>query len=112
MLTSQRNKSSRTRKGCILCYNIGAAAPAFAYVRVSFPKNPWTKTLVEKELPLCFKHSTRRTESRPAGILDGEYGEWNKTPFGYIAIREEVYELANGDVTLLTGSCGKIPLWW
>ena len=119
MLTRMRNKSSRTKSGCILCYNMGAARKTYAYIHIKFPRHPQSKLEVEKEIGLCFTHCRARSESQKAGILDPEFGLW-RHPFtgaikeggGGVPIRDEVYVLLNNDVSLLTGPSGKIPLWW
>ena len=113
-LTHERNKSARTRRGCILCYNMGAAAPTFAYIKVTFIPMYKNNNPVEKEIGLCFKHCTARTEKNPNGILDPEIGYWKKTPFGKMPEREGLYQLYGGpnNIRLITGAAGKIPLWW
>lgn len=113
-LTHERNKSPKTRRGCLLCYNIGAAAPTFAYITVTFIPMYRKVDPVQKEIGLCFRHCKPKTVSNPNGILDIEFGPWIKTPFGKMPIREEMYQLVGGpnNTTLLTGPSGKIPLWW
>lgn len=107
-------KRFRSRKGCVLCHNMGAAAPAYCYVKVMV--SPMGSPMpFEKEVGVCFNHSKPQTEKNPMGILAFEKGDprWRKTPFGYMAIRDEVYDLVGGktNTTIITGPSGKIPRW-
>jgi hypothetical protein len=113
-LTHERNKSSKTRRGCILCYNIGAAAPAFCYITVTWIPMYKKVDPVCKEIPLCFRHAKPKTESNPNGILDKEFGSWMKTPFGWLPYRDGNYQLVGGasNTQLVTGPSGKIPTWF
>ena len=116
MLTTSKVKDRRIKRrgGCILCYNMGGASLAFAWIDVEFQRislNPYT---VVKEVGLCFKHCQPKTTGNPSGILDLEGGVWKKTPFGMMPIRDEKYQIAGGptNTTLVTGPAGMIPKWW
>ena len=115
-LTHERNKSSRTRRGCILCYNIGAAAPAFCYITVNWIPmyQRGEKMAVVKEIPLCFGHAKPKTVKNPNGILDPEVGSWQRTPFGKMPYRDGNYQLVGGpqNLQLVTGAAGKVPTWF
>jgi len=113
-LTHERNKSSRTKRGCILCFNMGAASPTFAYIVVKHPGMYGNPHPVIKEVGLCFKHCKARTEKNQSGILDPEVGVWRKTMFGKMPEREGLYQLFGGpeNYRLITGPSGKVPTWW
>lgn len=108
----ERLKNPRAKRGCLACYSMGAAAPAFAYVEVEYI--PLTlmpgAVAVVKEIGVCFKHTTDKR------IVDREWGPWKKTPFGPMPEREELYRLVGGPVEgakLLIGACKRgIPSWW
>lgn len=87
----------RATAPCILCMNMGAQSRTYAWVDVTLP------TGRVKELGLCFKHVRN--------VCDRESGEWKKTPYGKMPIRDEKYSLKNNDTTLVTGTHGKIPKW-
>lgn len=110
--THERNKSARTKRGCILCYNIGAASPTFAYITLSYIPMFRPSQKVEKEVGLCFKHLKPKTEKNPNGIIDPAFGEWKKTPFGKMPVREGLYQLVDNNMKLVTGPAGQVPLWW
>lgn len=126
MLTHQRNKSSRTKRGCIACYNIGAASRAFGYIDIQMPGMIDLKTrtvqMVIKEIGLCFTHTR--------DLCDKKVGVWNKAAFNS-PIRDEKYvircphhrsdcpmdhtcpvEDRKRFTQILTGPAGNIPLWW
>lgn len=72
------------------------------------------KLKVEKQIGLCWKHCQCKTERNPGGLLDPEVGIWNKSSFGKVPIKEELYQLVGGKTNykLVTGPSGKIPSWW
>ena len=115
MIRGNQIKNPRARNGCTLCWNMGAAAPAFAFVTVPYaPK--YQKILVEVTLAVCFNHARAKSETNPTGILDPDFGIWlnpftrvEKEGGGGIPIRDQEYRLVNDDVTLITGISGKIP---
>jgi hypothetical protein len=96
----------RTTSKCLLCFNMGAEVRAFGWVDIVLPNGR------VKEVGLCFKHLKPRTEKYPNGMIDPEHGEWKKTPFGKMPIRDEKYRLCNDDSALITGVAGKVPKWW
>jgi hypothetical protein len=121
MIKGMRNKNPAARNGCALCYNLGSAGKAFAYVIVKWPSliDLATKKvqLVEMEVPVCFVHAKAKTENNPNGILDPEYGNWYN-PFngtvveqgkGGKAGRDELYRLVGDNIKLLIGTHGRIP---
>lgn len=124
----ERLKNPRHRRGCLACYNMGTSGAAYAYVEVSYLpvciqalENPSSVQPIVKEIGLCFKHCRARKDTNPNGFLDPDVGLW-MNPFnrqikvggGGLPIKEELYQLVGGkeNVKLLTGVCGKIPLWW
>jgi hypothetical protein len=126
MIRGNKLKNPRARSGCVLCWNMGSASPAFAYVNVPYAP-AFQKILVEVTLAICFTHAKARKEDDPGrssggscevstGILDPHFGQWlnpftreEKTGGGGIPIRDEMYRLVNDDITLITGIAGKVP---
>lgn len=105
-------KRFRSRKGCVLCHNMGSAVPTYCYVTVVVSPMGMPATF-DKEVGICFNHSKPMTERNPKGIIVLDKERMKKTPFGYMAIRDEVYDLVGGkeNTTILTGPSGKIPRW-
>lgn len=109
----ERLKNPKAKRGCLLCYSMGTAAPAYAYVDVEYVPLSLMPNQVAmvKEIGVCFKHS-----SRGAKVLNPEIGPWRKTSFGYMPEREGKFELIGGPVDgakLLIGACRRgIPTWW
>lgn len=108
----ERLKNPRAKRGCLACYSMGSAKPAYAYVEVEYiPLSlmPGQQAVV-KEIGICWEHAQRK-----AGYLDPEAGQWKKTPFGWMPEREELYQLigGRGNTALLVGACKRgIPTWW
>lgn len=120
MIKGIRNKSAKTKNGCALCYNIGAAGRAFCYVTVKWPSmvdlETRTVTIVEKEVPICFVHAKAKSGDNPNGILDPNQGIWlnpftgvEKVGGGGVPIRDEMYHLVGDNVKLIIGTHGSIP---
>lgn len=122
MIRGNQLKNPRAKHGCILCWNMGSASPAFAYVNVPYaPK--FSKVVVELSLAVCFGHCRARKEDEEApdskgnnGIIDPNFGQWlnpftrvEKTGGGGIPIRDQEYRLVGDEVTLITGIAGRIP---
>ena len=95
----------RTTSKCLLCYNMGAEKRAYAWVEIVLPNGR------VKEVGLCYKHCRPKTEGNPNGILDPEFGTWNKS-FGQMPIMDEKYRVSGDDYSLVTGVAGKVPKWW
>lgn len=127
MITGERAKNWKNKRGCIACHCIGAASPSFAYVTVNFiPKlvgflNPNAvcgekpRVLsVEKEIGLCYKHCRQHTEKNPGAMLDPEVGEWHKVFGQMLPVRDGLYALFGGptNTKIITGPAGQIPTWW
>lgn len=115
MIRGNKLKNPRARNGCVLCWNMGAAAPAYAFVNVPYAPL-FQKTIVEVTLAVCFNHARARSETNATAILDPDFGTWlnpftreEKEGGGGIPIRDCEYRLVNDDVTLITGIAGKIP---
>jgi hypothetical protein len=103
---------------------MGSAAPAFVYVRVSYPQirdlEAGTVEMVDVDAGVCFVHARAKTENNPNGILDPMYGVW-VNPFNGLEIKEPggggkpvkdgYYRLVNDNVKYLTGqtSKGRLP---
>jgi len=61
---------------------MGAKCFAFSFIEID-----------GREYGLCFKHAR--------SICNKKVGEWKRTPYGWLPIRDQVYELKNNDITLL-----------
>jgi hypothetical protein len=87
MLTHERNKNSRTKRGCLVCFQLGTTGQSFAYINLEFIPMYAGKEIkpVVKEIGLCYKHTQE--------CCDKEKGVWTKTKFGKRPVRDEVYEL-------------------
>jgi len=123
MITGIKNKNPRSRNGCALCYNMGAASPAFVYVRVAYPQirnlEEGTVEMVDVDAGVCFVHARAKTENNPNGILDPNFGTW-VNPFNGLVVKEGsggkpvkdgYYRLVNDNTKYLTGqtSKGRLP---
>lgn len=88
MLTHERNKNTRTKRGCLMCFQLGTTGKPFAYTEITFmPMYATDKTIkpVIKHVGICFKHSKE--------IFDTTIGEWKKSPYGKLPIKDELYVL-------------------
>ena len=126
MLTHERNKSSRTKRGCLACYQIGSAGKPYGYIELTFipmyvkPKDEAEAKLmtVKKEVGLCYRHII--------DFCDQTVGEWRKTMFGNIPVRDGNYVLRT-EAKDTNRPCGsgdgvyrsappstnwKVPKWW
>ncbi|MGD0511411.1 MAG: hypothetical protein ABSA33_06250 [Candidatus Micrarchaeaceae archaeon] len=125
------------KRPCLACFNLGASSPAYAWITVKFPRmkrtqpeqqygpvardkfnwpkahGPLEEFTVEKEVGLCWKHCQCRSKGNPNGLLDRKAGgEWLKTLFGYIPVRDGHYVLVGGpeNYQIVTGASGRIPI--
>lgn len=105
-------KRFSSRKGCVLCHNMGAAAPTYCYVTVVVTPMGAPASF-DKEVGICFNHSKPQTEKHPGGIIVLDKERMKKTPYGYMCRRDETYSLVGGkeNTKILTGPSGKIPRW-
>jgi hypothetical protein len=139
--TSTKDKSYNAKKRpCLACYNIGASSAAYGWITVRYPNMKRTtpeqgygpsnvpdpkgwpqghsnllEQIVEKEVGLCWKHCQCRSKGNPNGLVDREAGgEWLRTPFGYIPVRDGHYTLVGGadNFKIVTGPAGRIPRWF
>jgi len=92
MLTHERNKNSRTKRGCLVCFQLGTTGKSYAYINLDFIPMYAGKEVkpVVKEIGLCYKHTQE--------CCDKEKGAWRKSRFGKIPIKDEVYELRTDPV--------------
>ena len=87
MLTHERNKNNRTKRGCLVCFQLGTTGKSYAYINLEFIPMYANKEIkpVVKEIGLCYRHTTE--------CCDKKKGEWRKTMYGLIPVKDEVYEL-------------------
>ena len=84
-------KSIKINVRCIACKKIGASSRSHSFIEIK-----------GREYGICFIHAR--------SICDKSTGEWKKTPFGKLPIKDQVYGIRNNDVTLLGvgGIVGKV----
>ena len=120
MLTHERNKNPRTKRGCLMCYQLGTAGQPYGYIDLELmpmfvkPGEPAMK--VTKEVGLCFKHVRE--------MCDTKVGPWMKSGFGLVPQRDGKFVLRTEEKIVERQSHSyrspapgsqvflRVPKWW